>query len=121
MSRTDQAGRIALPLLLILTAGVASGNTLESPELVPEVAAAWERDFDVLEPASWLVELRPSESIEVRRPHLRPPPPIEFPPEEFSFVLVGYTREIRVIDIDMFMRLEAPGVDRSLVSLEFIF
>jgi len=120
MSRTDPMGRIALTLLLILMAGVASGSTLESPELVSEVAPAPERDFDFLEPAPWLVELTPSQSSEVSPTPLRPPP-IEFPSEEFSFVLVGYTREIRVIDIDMFMRFEAPGVDRSLVSLEFIF
>ena len=46
---------------------------------------------------------------------------LEFPPEEFSFMLVEYSSPIRVVKNDMLFRFEAPGVGKALVSCEFIF
>ncbi len=101
-------------------AGIASGDATDQTVAVAEGALPVERVSSFKELSSWRVEAEPSKLSELRKAKFRPPP-IEFPPEEFSFVLVGYTRELRVVDMDMLFRLEAPGADRSLVSFEFIF
>ena len=47
--------------------------------------------------------------------------PDNFPPEEFSFLLVEYSSPIRVVKNEMLFRFEAPGAGKMLVSCEFIF
>lgn len=118
LSPIDRTVRSILIFLVIFVAGSSSGNSSGNAEGQPGPALQSELSFS--EPAAWLAEAPPSKLAELQKARFLPPP-IEFPAEEFSFVLVGYTREIRVVDVDMLFRLEAPGLHRSLVSFEFIF
>jgi hypothetical protein len=71
--------------------------------------------------ASWLAP----ERIETDAALASAPPPVlprfEFPPEEFSFLLVEYSSPIRIVRNEMLFRFEAPGAGKALVSCEFIF
>ena len=122
-SKTRLMGAMVLNLLLVavaatpVLAGEVEGRTKPTLQIAP---ARYGPMGSILE-ASWLApeRIEMDSALEGTRPlsvHR-----FEFPPEEFSFLLVEYSSPIRVVKNEMLFRFEAPGAGKTLVSCEFIF
>ena len=122
-SRKRLAGAMLINLLLIAVvaspalAGAVEGRTKPTLQIAP---ARYGPVGSIME-ASWLAPERIETNAGLEG---APPLPLhrfEFPPEEFSFLLVEYSSPIRIVRNEMLFRFEAPGAGKALVSCEFIF
>ena len=116
-------GAMVLNLLLVAAAATPAqaGGVEWRTKPTLQIAPARYGPMGSIMEARWLAP----ERIETDSALEDAPPPalhrFEFPPEEFSFLLVEYSSPIRVVKNEMLFRFEAPGAGKMLVSCEFIF